>query len=145
MARFGEVLAELRQDRSLTQEQLAKILFVSKGTISNYENGIHFPDIEKLLALADYFGVTTDFLLGRVTANISPDVLDEAIFPGVTVGTFINDIHKLSPDRKKALQVITRDMHLSMLLNQYSIRLKHMKVLMNLKMNLSQLSLQHFV
>lgn len=120
MARFGEVLAELRQDRSLTQEQLAKILFVSKGTISNYENGIHFPDIEKLLALADYFGVTTDFLLGRATANISPDVLDEAIFPGVTVGAFINDIHKLSPDRKKALQVITRDMHLSMLLNQYS-------------------------
>lgn len=120
MARFGEVLAELRQDRSLTQEQLAKILFVSKGTISNYENGIHFPDIEKLLALADYFGVTTDFLLGRATSNISPDVLDEAIFPGVTVGTFINDIHKLSPDRKKALQVITRDMHPSMLLNQYS-------------------------
>lgn len=120
MARFGEVLAELRQDRSLTQEQLARILFVSKGTISNYENGIHFPDIEKLLALADYFGVTTDFLLGRATSNISPDVLDEAIFPGVTVGTFINDIHKLSPDRKKALQVITRDMHLSMLLNQYS-------------------------
>lgn len=120
MTRFGEILAELRQDKALTQEQLAKILFVSKGTISNYENGVHFPDIEKLVALADYFGVTTDFLLGRVSSTLSPDAFDEPVFPGVTAGGFIEDIRKLPPDRKKALQVITRDMHLSMLLNQYN-------------------------
>ena len=46
MANFGELLAELRQDRHLTQDQLAKIIFVTAGTISNYENNMHFPDVE---------------------------------------------------------------------------------------------------
>ena len=65
MTRFGEILAELRQDRGLTQETLAKVLFVTAGTISNYENSAHFPDIEKLTALADFFDVPLDYLLGR--------------------------------------------------------------------------------
>ena len=38
MAHFGELLAELRQDHGLTQDQLAEIISVSPGTISNYEN-----------------------------------------------------------------------------------------------------------
>ena len=39
MAQFGEILAELRQDRGLTQRDLAKLFFVTPGTISNYEKG----------------------------------------------------------------------------------------------------------
>ena len=65
MSKFGELLAELRQDRKMTQRDLAQILHVSVGTISNYENSVHFPDVEKLMELADFFGVTTDYLLGR--------------------------------------------------------------------------------
>ena len=65
MSAFGELIAELRQDRGLTQKQLGKILSVSTGTISNYENGVHYPDLDKLVALADYFQVSTDYLLGR--------------------------------------------------------------------------------
>lgn len=57
MATFGEILAELRQDRNLTQKDLAKYLHVSPGTVSNYENNIHLPDLEKILILANYFGV----------------------------------------------------------------------------------------
>ena len=41
MAHLGELLAELRQDRGLTQDQLAEIISVSPGTISNYEDGRH--------------------------------------------------------------------------------------------------------
>lgn len=52
MATFGEILAELRQDRNLTQKDLAKYLHVSPGTVSNYENNIHLPDLEKILILA---------------------------------------------------------------------------------------------
>lgn len=63
MSNFGELLAELRLDRKMTQKDLAKMLFVSVGTISNYEKGVHFPDIEKLIDLADFFHVTTDYLL----------------------------------------------------------------------------------
>ena len=75
MTRFGEILAELRQDRGLTQETLAKVLFVTAGTISNYENSAHFPDIEKLTALADFFDVPLDYLLGRCASSLPPGTL----------------------------------------------------------------------
>ena len=61
MAQFGDLLAELRQDRGLTQSELGKVISVTSGTISNYEHGFHLPDLEKLVLLADYFGVSTEF------------------------------------------------------------------------------------
>lgn len=42
MAEFGDLLSELRRDKKLTQEELARELFVSPGTISNYENNVHY-------------------------------------------------------------------------------------------------------
>ena len=65
MAQLGDILAELRQERGLTQKELGQVLCVSTGTISNYENGVHLPDAEKLIVLADFFHVFTDYLLGR--------------------------------------------------------------------------------
>lgn len=100
MATFGELLAELRQDRHMTQDQLAKILYVSAGTISNYENNVHFPDVDRLAAMADYFNVTTDYLLGRCSVNVSPDVFEESITPGMTIGALIEEVKALSPERK---------------------------------------------
>ena len=70
MAHLGELIAELRQDKGLTQKELGDILCVSSGTISNYENGVHLPDVDKVIALANYFHVTTDYLLGRTSSNL---------------------------------------------------------------------------
>lgn len=80
MAHLGELIAELRQDRGLTQKELGDILCVSSGTISNYENGVHLPDVDKVIALANYFHVTTDYLsvalhlisLSRCCSELSP-------------------------------------------------------------------------
>ena len=119
MAQFGELLAELRQDRRMTQKDLAKVLYVTDGTISNYENGVHLPDVDKLISLADYFGVTTDYLLGRCSSPLSPDIFDEPVTEGKTVGSLIQDIKKLSPERKQTLNVVLDDMQLSMLVGQY--------------------------
>lgn len=52
MGKFGEKLAELRQDHKMTQRALAQRLHVTSGTISNYENGNHLPDVDKLVDLA---------------------------------------------------------------------------------------------
>lgn len=51
MAQFGDLLAELRQDRGLTQSELGKVISVTSGTISNYEHGFHLPDLENLLII----------------------------------------------------------------------------------------------
>lgn len=120
MAQFGEILAELRQDHKLTQRDLAKMLYVTDGTISNYENGVHFPDVEKLSTLADYFHVSTDYLLGRCTAKLSPDVLDEELVGGRTVGSIIQDLREMTPERRGALSVILNDMKLGMVIGRYS-------------------------
>lgn len=63
--RLGEKLALLRENKEIYQKELATYLEVSIGTISNYEKGIHEPDLETLCKLADYYEVSADYLLGR--------------------------------------------------------------------------------
>lgn len=60
-----ERLKSARELRKLTQEELAKKVNVTKGTISNYENGHSTPSNEMLRLLADTLKTSTDFLLGR--------------------------------------------------------------------------------
>jgi transcriptional regulator with XRE-family HTH domain len=63
---FGRRLAELRKKRNLTQKEVADALRkvdIKQGQISQYENGTHFPGIETLLAIADYFDVNPAYLI----------------------------------------------------------------------------------
>ena len=83
---------------SLNQDILTPILAIFGGTdFSNYENNIHFPDQEALLQLADYFGVTVDYLLGRTSYRYSLDTLNEEYAPGMTVAELVNIIQHFSP------------------------------------------------
>jgi transcriptional regulator with XRE-family HTH domain len=62
---FAERLRHLREDINLNQSELAKLLNISRQSISNYENGARFPNDEKLiLRIAQFFGVSIDYLLG---------------------------------------------------------------------------------
>lgn len=65
MVPFGERLKFLRTDKELSQQKLANELSVNQRTVSNWEKGIRRPDFEILVSIADFFDVTTDFLLGR--------------------------------------------------------------------------------
>ncbi len=120
MADFGEILAELRQERKMTQKDLAKEMFVTVGTISNYENGVHYPDIEKLVSLADFFHVTTDYLLGRCKLDLSPDVFNEIIIGEKSVGHVIEDMRSMTSSRKQALAILLDDMKLGTMVKQYN-------------------------
>ena len=60
----------LRKKMNIGQKELAAFLNVSVGTISNYENGVHSPDMETLIKIADFYDVSTDRLLGH---NIGAD------------------------------------------------------------------------
>ena len=119
MAQFGELLAELRRDAGLKQSELAEKLYVMAGTISNYENNVHLPDVEKLEAIADFFNVTTDYLLGRCSSDMSLDVWEHPLLPGKTTGEVVQAIRSLTPERKHVLSVILRDMSTRMILEQY--------------------------
>ena len=61
---FGTVLKQLRKSHNLTQKELGFQLGLSKAVISKYENGMGYPAFDVLIRMADYFKVTTDYLLG---------------------------------------------------------------------------------
>lgn len=67
MADFGKVLRILRKNKKLTQKKLADDLGLAFSTISMYERGEREPDFETLEAIADYFNVSMNILLGRET------------------------------------------------------------------------------
>ena len=60
---FHEKITELRKSRGLTQEELAKILYVSRTAISKWESGRGYPNIDSLRELASFFSVSIDDLL----------------------------------------------------------------------------------
>lgn len=60
-----EQIRRLRMARGITQVELAHRLGVSKQSVSNWESNNIQPSIELLEKIADLFGVTTDYLLGR--------------------------------------------------------------------------------
>lgn len=62
---FGDRLLELRQEKGVGQAELARQIDVSNGTISLWENKLREPTLSNLLALADFFEVTLDYLVGR--------------------------------------------------------------------------------
>lgn len=65
MADFSGRLKELRNNKQLTQSEFGALFNLSKQTISGYEKGDNDPPIDTLQKFADFFGVTTDYLLGR--------------------------------------------------------------------------------
>lgn len=65
MAKFSERIKALRLERGMTQEAVGKIAGVKRYSVWGYEKGNNFPEVPGLIALADYFGVSIDYLLGR--------------------------------------------------------------------------------
>ena len=64
-----ENIRSLRIDNGLTQKQVAQILGISQNTYSQYEVGVLNYPVDAIVKLADYYGVSTDYLLGRTTVK----------------------------------------------------------------------------
>ena len=63
-------LRDLREDRDMTQAQVASLLGIDQRVYSNYETGKREIPLRHLIVLADYYHVTLDYLLGRDTKNL---------------------------------------------------------------------------
>ncbi len=60
---LGDKILKIRKDNKMSQEQLAEVLNVTRQTVSNWENGNNYPDIETLIMISDKFKVSLDILL----------------------------------------------------------------------------------
>ena len=72
---LGRRIAQLRKEQNMTQQELANILEVSREAVSMWEIGLRQPNLDTLQKLADFFGCSVDYLLGRTsqcTSNTNP-------------------------------------------------------------------------
>lgn len=101
---LGYTIKELRKEKRLTQDQLASLLNLKRSTIAGYETNRKQPDNATLIAIADFFNVSLDYLLGRVEnksiqPNYYPDyryiTVDDDLAP--LVSDFVNrkELHGL--------------------------------------------------
>jgi transcriptional regulator with XRE-family HTH domain len=73
MINLGDRLKELRKEKKYTQNQIAKIFNIGQTTWAGYEKNKSRPDLDTLIKLADFFNVTTDYLLGQTNMKLSID------------------------------------------------------------------------
>lgn len=109
---FAIRLKELRQNRNLSQKELAEILKVSTGTVGNWEVGLREPDFNTLIKIADIFNVSCDYLLNRFAnednsgeykIRISISEIEEEMLTG-----FRNLGKQLGKDGQRAIISITK-------------------------------------
>jgi transcriptional regulator with XRE-family HTH domain len=97
---FSKRLKALREMRGLSQEGLAKLLNIPRSSITHYETSDdRLPRQNRLNELADFFGVSVDYLIGRADTRELKD----------SEKSFLDDINKLSIEELKEKHVLTVD------------------------------------
>lgn len=85
---FGDRLKELREEKEMTQEELGKLLNITKQAIYTYEKGENEPTMDALVKIADIFDVSLDYLLCRTKQKENFYIKNEFILEA------FNDSHK---------------------------------------------------
>lgn len=78
--KFSERLKLLLAEKNMTQRELGRLLKLTEGSISNYINQERQPSLQVLQAMADIFGVTVDYLIGRT--NDPTGYIDQSLPSG---------------------------------------------------------------
>lgn len=90
-------ILSLRKQKGLSQRELAELLHVHQTAVSSWETGRHNPDMQQAIDLADFFGVTTDYILGRNT----PSNIETFTRTPVKVETFVREPMKTETFTRK--------------------------------------------
>ena len=116
---IGQIIRELRQERNITQEELAELISVTPQAVSKWEREVGYPDIAQIVPLANVFGVSTDVLFGVFGTNDNEEV--EKI---------INEIDKNNEDIWSDLQyfVVNNEEDLAILIKNYKITKEYKNV-----------------
>ncbi len=93
----------LRVKNGVTQQQLATAVGVSQQSINKYENHDIEPDIATLIAIADYFGTSVDYLIGRVPET---KVARESVGLSIDELNLIYDFRMLSLEERDSIRLI---------------------------------------
>ena len=102
---FGDRLKELRKEHNLTQEDIGNLCDVAKNTVSNWENNVNQPSFEITKKLAEYFGVTIDYLLNFTQDDVdNMERLKQALKQAGMWDYSIDDMSR--EDFEKAMKIV---------------------------------------
>ena len=104
---FGRIFKGLREEKKITQKDIANYLRVSDRLVGYYENGQRMPPPDMLEKIADYFSVSVDFLLGRTEIRESAQqILNDRLKYNSTSQSddFSEQIHNLSTESQEDLK-----------------------------------------
>ena len=104
--KFPQRLRQLRKEKGITQEALGQYLHYNHTAVANYESGRNQPSFDDLLKLADYFDVSTDFLLGRSEQFYPP--VDE-LWEKLTVAEFLRLLRQAESSPKTCRIFLEKD------------------------------------
>lgn len=76
MEKIGEKINSLRKENKMSQEKLAEKLGITRQSVSKWESGNTFPDIENIILLAKTFNITTDYLLGLGPRKAEKEIVE---------------------------------------------------------------------
>jgi len=93
MKRFANRLKKLRKESGLNQAELGEKLGYARTTIANYEQATRFPPLDTLFAIADFFGVSLDYLLGRTQIR--------NVFKNLVIDNFKTPVLLIEPESGK--------------------------------------------
>lgn len=105
---FSKTLRQLRKSKDLTQAQLGDAIFISSSAISQYENGHSRPSRDNLEALANFFNVSTDYLLGTSPIADLEEKLNQHYYADLTLNDFIELCLCIEPKHRESLCLIAR-------------------------------------
>lgn len=94
---FGSRLKQIREEKGISQIDMAKLFSIANTTISQWESGKRNPDHDTLIKIADYFKVSVDWLLGLTDYRCSADMVKENATPYYT-DPMLDDLLKKVPD-----------------------------------------------
>lgn len=107
---LGKNIFDLRKKKNITQEELAAELGVTAAAVSKWEKGYTLPDILMLCALADYFQVSTDELLGRAAKKKHAIIVAETEALGQKIADLVEGyqirVNAILTDYEAALAVV---------------------------------------
>ena len=69
---YFQRLKDLREDKDMKQEEIAQLLGIQQTVYSRYERGAQSIPVRHLLALADFYNTSTDYILGRTNKSMPP-------------------------------------------------------------------------
>jgi transcriptional regulator with XRE-family HTH domain len=98
-------IIQLRKQSGWSQENLAEVLNVSRQSVSKWESGNSIPDLNKILKMAEIFGVTTDYLLKDEIESIQSETLD---LDNQMVKLSMEEVNKYVEDKIQAAKVISK-------------------------------------